>query len=373
MPASIFPVVLCGGSGTRLWPLSRQMFPKQFVPLIEGKSLLQLTLERVKSLSDIVMTVESDDHRFLVQDAAETAGVTVRHLLEPVGRNTAAAMAAAALAAPNAKTLLLFLPADHHIPDTELFVRTVQEGVTAAEAGFIVTFGITPTFPSSAYGYIEILGSNPKLKTLSVQRFIEKPDAARAQQLILQGHHFWNAGIFLVQAGTLITALEQHAPDILNAVRNALSKSTQDGAFTRLDREAFTGCRSESIDYAVLEQYDRVAMVPFQGAWSDVGSWNAVAELSPADADNNRILGQGRAWSSKDTFIHAPHRPVIALGTDSLFIIDTPDAVLVAHADHAETVKQIVGALTQEGLPQATHHRRVPRPWGVFDSVDSGE
>ena len=376
MPASIFPVVLCGGSGTRLWPLSRQMFPKQFVPLIDGKSLLQLTLERVKSLSEIVMTVESDDHRFLVQDAAETAGVSVRHLLEPVGRNTAAAMAAAALAAPHAKTLLLFLPADHHIPDAELFVRTVQEGVAAAEAGFIVTFGITPTFPSSAYGYIEVLevwGSDPKLKTLSVQRFIEKPDAARAQQLILQGHHFWNAGIFLVQAGTLIAALEQHAPDILNAVRNAMSKSTQDGAFTRLDREAFTACRSESIDYAVLEQYDRVAMVPFQGAWSDVGSWNAVAELFPTDADNNRILGQGRAWSSKDTFIHAPHRPVIALGTDSLFIIDTPDAVLVAHTDHAETVKQIVGALTQEGLPQATHHRRVPRPWGVFDSVDSGE
>ena len=376
MPASIFPVVLCGGSGTRLWPLSRQMFPKQFVPLIDGKSLLQLTLERVKSLSEIVMTVESDDHRFLVQDAAETAGVTVRHLLEPVGRNTAAAMAAAALAAPNAKTLLLFFPADHHIPDTALFMRTVQEGVTAAEAGFIVTFGVTPTFPSSAYGYIEVLdvlGSDPKPKTLTVQRFIEKPDAARAQQLILQGNHFWNAGIFLIQADTLIAALEQHAPDILNTVQEAMSKNTQDGAFTRLNREAFTRCRSESIDYAVLEKYSRVAMVPFHGAWSDVGSWNAVAELSPADADNNRILGQGRAWASKDTFIHAPHRPVIALGTDSLFIIDTPDAVLVAHANHTETVKQIVGTLTQEGLPQATHHRRVARPWGVFDSVDSGE
>ncbi len=368
----ILPVILCGGSGTRLWPLSRKSLPKQFVPIIGDKSLLQLTLERVRDLCDAPLAIASEEHRFLVQDAAEAAGVAVRQLLEPVGRNTAAAMAVAALAQPAREALLLFLPADHHIPDHAAFVATVRRGIAAAEAGYIVTFGITPTFPSTAYGYIES-GGAAEGAFHPVRRFVEKPDAALARQLLLQGHHFWNAGIFLTQAGTLLDALAQHAPDILEAARTALQHGTQDGSFTRLERESFARCRSQSIDYAVLEHHARVAMVPFDGAWSDVGSWNAVAGLSPADEAGNRISGQGHVHHCRDTYIHAPHRPVVALGTEHLLIVDTPDALLVAHPDHAESVRDVVAHLDQRGVAEATNHRRVPRPWGVFDSIDRGE
>ncbi len=375
----ILPVILCGGSGTRLWPLSRKSFPKQFVPLIGDKSLLQLTLERVRALSNTPLALSSEEHRFLVQDAAEAAGVTVHQLLEPVGRNTAAAMAVAALAQQDRAALLLFLPADHHIPDHAAFVGTVLRGVLPAQSGHIVTFGITPTFPSTAYGYIECgneRGQTSQVRSVPfypVIRFIEKPKAALAQQLLLQGGHYWNAGIFLTQAGTLIDALQRYAPDILDAARNALHRGATDGLFTRLERASFEGCRSQSIDYAVLEHHDKVAMVPFDGAWSDVGSWNAVAELVPADEAGNRVSGQGHVHLCQDTYIHAPHRPVVALGTNRLLIVDTPDALLVAHPDHAESVRDVVAQLEAREVAEATHHRRVPRPWGVFDSIDRGE
>ncbi len=372
----ILPVILCGGSGTRLWPLSRKSFPKQFVPLIGDKSLLQLTLERVRSLSNTFLAVSAEEHRFLVQDAADAAGVVVQQLLEPVGRNTAAAMAVAALSRTQREMLLLFLPADHHIPDHAAFLNTVTQGVAAAQAGFIVTFGVAPTFPSTAYGYIEggqtsLVRSDPHSRP--VRRFIEKPDAKLAQQLLLQGNCYWNAGVFLTQAGTLIDALQQHAPDILEAAHAAMQQSTTDGSFTRLDPDSFGRCRSQSIDYAVLEHHDRVAMIPFHGAWSDVGSWTAVAELVPPDPDGNRISGQGHVRQCSDTYIYAPHRPVVALGTHRLLIVDTPDALLVAHPDQAESVGQVVAQLIQEGVAEATTHRRVPRPWGVFDSIDRGE
>ena len=383
-PVAILPVILCGGSGTRLWPLSRKSFPKQFVPLIGDKSLLQLTLERVRALSATPLAIAAEDHRFLVQDAAEAAGVTVHQLLEPVGRNTAAAMAVAALAQPARSALLLFLPADHHIPDHAAFVDTVLRGVAAAQAGYIVTFGVTPTFPSTAYGYIACdreaathWGQTPPVGSVPnaypVVRFIEKPQAALAQQLLLQGGHYWNAGIFLTEAGTLIDALQQYAPDILASARHALQQGSTDGLFTRLERASFEGCRSQSIDYAVLEHHDKVAMVPFDGAWSDVGSWNAVAELVPADDAGNRISGQGHVHHCHDTYIHAPHRPVVALGTERLLIVDTPDALLVAHQDHEESVRAVVAQLEARDVAEATQHRRVPRPWGVFDSIDRGE
>ncbi len=372
-PDSIVSVVLCGGSGTRLWPLSRKALPKQFVPLVQGKSLLRLTLERAALLGPQSIIVASEDHRFLVQDCTAAAGVQGTILLEPVARNTAAAMASAALNV-SADALLLFLPADHHIPDAAAFVATIHSGVAAARAGSIVTFGVSPTFPSTAYGYIQqgdaLAGQGG---ARAVQRFVEKPNAQRAQELLLAGGYFWNAGIFLARAGTLLAALEAHAPDILAACRQAVQTQTVDGDFRRLGRDAFSACRAESIDYAVMEKAGNVAVVPFTAAWSDVGSWNAVAELSPPDAHGNRIHGQGHVLFAKDTFIHAPHRPVVALGTQDLLIIDTADAVLVAHADQAEQVKTVVAQLEAQGVAQALHHRRVARPWGVYDSVDAGE
>ena len=372
-PDNIIPVVMCGGSGTRLWPLSRKALPKQFVPLVHGKSLLQLTLERGAQLNSHQIIVAAEDHRFLVHECAAAAGVQSTILLEPVAPNTAAAMAVAALNAPP-DALLLFLPADHHIPDAQAFAATIRAGISAARAGSIVTFGVQPSFPSTAYGYIQqgatLTGQGA---AHAVQCFIEKPNAARAQELLLVGGHFWNAGIFLIQASTLLAALQTYAGDILASCRQAVSVQTADGNFRRLGADAFAACRSDSIDYAVMEKAPNVAVLPFAAAWSDVGSWNAVAELTTPDADGNRIHGQGHTVNATHTFIHAAHRPVVALGTHNLLIVDTVDAVLVADAAHAEQVKTVVALLEAAGVPQAQHHRHVARPWGTYDSVDSGE
>ena len=367
----IQPVILCGGSGTRLWPLSREALPKQFAPLIGGKSLLQATLERVGSLGP-VLCIANHEHRFFVQEALNLASVSGEQLLEPAGRNTAAAMACAALAAP-AEQLLLFLPADHYIPDSEAFLATIRAGMAAAQGGAIVTFGVTPSFPSSAYGYIQRGSALADGVAQSVKCFVEKPTVARAQQLLLSGDHLWNAGIFLCTAGTLKEALGLHAPDVLASCSQAMAGAVRDGSFIRPDRDAFLGCRSESIDYAVMEHFSKVAVVPFAGQWSDVGSWNAVADLTSADDAGNRIEGLALLLDATDTYVNAPSRPVVAIGTEHLLIVDTPDALLVVAKDQAERVKQAVEQLKAQGLPQATQHRRVARPWGWYDSVDRGE
>jgi mannose-1-phosphate guanylyltransferase/mannose-6-phosphate isomerase len=365
------PVILCGGSGTRLWPLSRKLFPKQFVPLIDGKSLLQLTLERVFLLSNSVICVASEDHRFLVSEAMQAANVPGTVLLEPMARNTAAAMAIAALAV-KPSDLLLFCPSDHYIPNAAAFAQVVQQGVAAAQEGAIVTFGISPTFPSTAYGYIR-QGSTRPDGAFNVEGFTEKPAQAKAESLLLSGSALWNAGIFLCAAQTLLSALGQHAPDILQACQLAMDTATQDGSFVRPQPQAFEACRSESIDYAVMEHHANVAMLPFAGPWSDVGSWNAVADLTPADAQGNRIHGKGFALHSSNTFVHAPHRPVVVLGTQDLLVIDTPDAVLIAASSHVEQVKLVVARLDADNISQSAQHRKVARPWGAYESVDVGE
>lgn len=386
MKTHILPVILCGGSGTRLWPLSRQSFPKQFVPLVGGRSLLTLTAQRVAPLGERLMVVASEAHRFLLAEALEGVNIPTLAILEPSARNTAAAMALAALqarrdAAPGTDPLLLFCPADHHIPDARAFAQTVQQGVAAAQGGAIVTFGVVPSFPSTAYGYIQRSASRPD-GALSVQRFIEKPNAAAAQQLLLQGDVLWNAGIFLCTASTLLAALKAHAPDILSSCEASLPpeaaaehvpQSGQALHWVRPLAQPFAACRSQSIDYAVMEHHQDIAVVPFAGAWSDVGSWNAVADLGEGDDAGNRVEGQGMAHGATNTFVHAPHRPVVALGTSDLLIIDTPDAVLVAHRDCAEQVKDVVARLDKQGLSQAVTHRKVARPWGWYDSIDLGE
>ena len=372
----IYPVILCGGSGTRLWPLSRKSFPKQFVPLVDNKSLLQLSLERVSQINGSgpkpeVICVASEDHRFLVAEAMQAAKVKGSIILEPVARNTAPAMALAALRlAP--QDLLLFCPSDHHIPDAQAFAAMVQQGSHAARQGAIVTFGVVPSFPSTAYGYIE-QGATGGDGSFGVARFIEKPNADDAQALILQGNVLWNAGIFLAQASTLLEAMQQHAGDILQSCKRAMQKATQDQEFVRPDAEAFFSCRADSIDYAVLERHKKVAVVPFAGAWSDVGSWNAVADLSRPDEQGNRIDGHGLVVQSQRTYIHAPHRVVVTLGTQDLIVIDTPDALLVAASSHVEQVRGVVAQLEARQSPEASMHRKVARPWGCYDSIDRGE
>ena len=374
-PHTVLPVILCGGSGTRLWPLSRKSFPKQFVPLIGDKSLLQLTLERMAELggaeSAEVLCVAAEAHRYLVVEAMEAAKVSGMVILEPMARNTAAAMALAVLKVQPGQWLL-FCPSDHHIPDAPAFAAMVEQGKLAAANGAIVSFGVKPSYPSTAYGYIEQGGVRPD-SAYKVARFIEKPSFDKAQNLILQGNVLWNTGIFLCRAATLLRALEQHAPDILAQCREAMAAATSDDLFIRPQAQAFAACRSESIDYAVMENHADMAVVPFAGAWSDVGSWNAVADLTLADANGNRVEGQGLAIEATHTYIHAAYRPVVALGTHDLLIIDTPDAVLVATSSHAENVKAVVAELEARRNPQAAMHRKVSRPWGFYDSIDAGE
>ncbi len=380
--AIIKPIILCGGSGTRLWPLSRESFPKQFVPLIQGKSLLELTLDRVRSLGSSIC-ITNEEYRFYVQDVIKKSSnlkdSPSQIFLEPSARNTAPAMACATfLSNVSQESLLLFLPSDHFIPDVDAFISTIQSGVGAAMEGYIVTFGVQPSFPSVAYGYIQQgeplnTGVDVTSNAYAVTSFIEKPVLNKAQEMLLSENYLWNAGIFLCKSSTLIEAMNKHADDILRACKKSMALAKIDGPFIRPAKDVFLACRSESIDYAVMEHFDKVAVVPFKGAWSDVGSWNALASLSPADNAGNRISGQGLSFESTNTYINAPHRPVVALGISNLVIVDTPDAVLVASVDKVEQVKDVVTTLKQSGLDQAVLHRRVVRPWGWYDPIDIGE
>jgi mannose-1-phosphate guanylyltransferase/mannose-6-phosphate isomerase len=375
----IYPIILCGGSGTRLWPLSRKDFPKQFIPLFGEKSLLQLTLERVAPLTDgsegCISCVSAEEHRFLLADVAAHAGLAVRQILEPQPKNTAAAMALAALTAP-ANAILLFCPADHHIPHTQSFLDMVIAAVPAAKAGRLVTFGVVPTHPSTAYGYMQ-KGVQAANGGFEVARFVEKPTVNKAMEFLIDGQYLWNAGIFLICAQTLLDALNAQAPDILEVCRQAMQNPQHDGLFIRPDALAFAGCRSQSIDYAVLEHAPNVSVFPFDGVWSDVGSWNAMADLTQQDKFGNRIGGEkqyAHHLNARNTYIHIDgHRPVVALGTQDLLIIDTPDALLVAHTSHAEAAKDVVAHLDALHIPQAVQHRRVTRPWGWYDTIDCGE
>lgn len=374
MTFTIQPVVLCGGSGTRLWPLSRKAFPKQFVPLIDGKSLLSLTLERVAALATKsvgAICVGSEDHRFMLREAMGDAKLGGTIILEPVARNTAAAMTMAALQAGSPDHLLLFCPSDHHIPDTAAFAAMVRSAVPCAQQGGIVTFGVMPTFPSTGYGYIE-QGTNRADGGHAVARFIEKPNAQRAQELLLTGKVLWNAGIFLCSAGTLLAAMQEHAADILESCRQAMAAAKADAEFLRPGTAALEACRSESIDFAVMEHHADLAVFPFAGQWSDVGSWNAVADMVTPDAQGNRIAGQGVAIQAKNNYVYAPTRCVVVVGVDDLVIVDTPDAVLVTRRGNAELVKLVVPELERRGTTQAATHRKVLRPWGSYDSVESG-
>jgi mannose-1-phosphate guanylyltransferase/mannose-6-phosphate isomerase len=375
----IHPVILCGGSGTRLWPVSRLSLPKQFAPLIGGRSLLYLTCKRASSIvagrrGQRLRIVGAEAHRYLIRDEAEAAGVDLHEIiLEPASRDTAAAMAVAALQA-SPEDLLLFMPADHLIPDDEAFGSLVRAGAPVAAGGDIVTFGVRPDAPSTAYGYIRL--GEPladDAEAFRAAELIEKPEACKAAEMVSAGTFLWNAGIFLTMAGTLLAELETHAADILADCREAVARCARDDVFTRLDPQAFAACRSESIDYAVMEKAARISVLPFLGHWSDLGNWNALARLTPPNTHGNRIDGTGWVFDGTNAYLRAPHRPVVALGVHDLLIVDTPDALLVAAASHAEQVKDVVSALEAAGVPQATEHRRDARPWGSFDVIDRGE
>lgn len=376
---NIIPVIMCGGSGTRLWPLSRAQFPKQFLPLVNDTSMLQDTLARLPSQHQAPVFICNEDHRFLVAEQVKQTNQTkATILLEPKGRNTAPAVALAALDAltDNDDALLLVLAADHVIKETEKFHQAVSVATVAAEQGKLVTFGIVPTHAETGYGYIQ-KGSKHKEQQGSdiyeVAKFVEKPNMETAQSYLESGEYLWNSGMFLFKASRYIEELEKFRPDILSACRASMVKVEKDLDFTRPDRESFLQCADESIDYAVMEKTEGAIVVPLDAGWSDVGSYSALWEVCQQDAQHNVIKGDVIAHDTNNSYIHSQNKLIATLGVDNLVVIDTPDAVLIANKDKVQNVKEIVNELKAQQRSESTIHREVYRPWGKYDSVDTGE
>ena len=376
---NIIPVIMCGGSGTRLWPLSRAQFPKQFLPLVNDTSMLQDTLARLPSQHQAPVFICNEDHRFLVAEQVKQTNQTkATILLEPKGRNTAPAVALAALDAltDNDDALLLVLAADHVIKETEKFHQAVSDATVAAEQGKLVTFGIVPTHAETGYGYIQ-KGSKHKEQQGSdiyeVAKFVEKPNMATAQSYLESGEYLWNSGMFLFKASRYIEELEKFRPDILSACRASMVKVEKDLDFTRPDSESFLQCADESIDYAVMEKTEDAIVVPLDAGWSDVGSYSALWEVCQQDAQHNVIKGDVIAHDTNNSYIHSQNKLIATLGVDNLVVIDTPDAVLIANKDKVQNVKEIVNELKAQQRSESTIHREVYRPWGKYDSVDTGE
>jgi len=374
----LHPVVLSGGSGTRLWPLSRQNQPKQFLALIGERSLFQETILRAARLdaAQPPVTVCSADHRFMVGEQLAAVGVTSGGiLLEPVARNTAPAIALAALhvAARDPEATLLVLPADHLIEDEAAFRTAVAAALRLAGDGWLVTFGIRPDYAETGYGYIlrgDALGDGG----FRVERFVEKPDLATAQEYVADGRYAWNSGMFLFRAASYLDELAQYAPQVLAAAHAAHARAKGDLDFVRVGEAEFAASPSDSIDYAVMEKTARAAVVPVSCGWSDIGSWSSLWSVAERDSDGNRHDGDVISIDTRGSLVRASDRRMIAtLGVDDLVIIDTADATLVARKDRVQDVKAIVDALKEAGRPEHLFHRKVYRPWGSYDSIGVGE
>ncbi|MGB0936903.1 MAG: mannose-1-phosphate guanylyltransferase/mannose-6-phosphate isomerase [Colwellia sp.] len=372
---SLSPVIMCGGSGTRLWPLSRAQFPKQFLPLVNDTSMLQDTLARVPSGQDSAVFICNEDHRFLVAEQVKQSHCKhPRILLEPEGRNTAPAVALAALnAVQNGEdALLLVLAADHVIKDEAKFHQAIEIATKAANQGKLVTFGIVPTHAETGYGYIK-QGNANEMGSAAVEQFVEKPNAETAEQYLASGEYLWNSGMFLFKASRYIEELKKFRPDILTACEAAMSDAKQDFDFVRPQSESFLACPSESIDYAVMEKTTEAVVVSLDAGWSDVGSYSALWEVCDQDEQQNVIKGDVIAHNTTNSYLHSQNKLIATLGVNNLVVIDTPDAVLIADKDQVQDVKNIVNELKDKQRSERTLHREVYRPWGKYDSVDNGE
>ncbi len=366
------PVLLSGGSGTRLWPLSREAYPKQFLPLVDDDTMVQATWRRVAPLASAApIVVANEEHRFLVAEQLRQIGApTPAILLEPVGRNTAPAIAAAALhaLASGSDSLLLVLPSDHVVRDAQGFRSAVQSASAAAENGALVTFGIVPDAPETGFGYIQAEAGEALRRVL---RFVEKPDAATAQSYLDAGGYYWNSGMFLFRASRYLEELGRFRPDIVQAVTAAYAAAQHDGDFIRLDKQAFSDSPSDSIDYAVMEKTDHAMVLPVDIGWNDVGSWSALWDVAERDADGNAHHGDVIAVDTRNSYAYA-QRLVALVGVDDIVVVETDDAILVARKDRVQEVKQVVAQLKDAQRSQAVLHREVHRPWGSYDSVDMG-
>ena len=370
----MIPVILSGGSGTRLWPLSREAYPKQFLALAGDDTMLQATWRRVEALASVApLIVANEEHRFMVAEQLRQVDCApAAILLEPIGRNTAPAIAVAALQAiaDGGDPLLLVLPSDHVISDMAAFQAAVRAAEPAARDGRLVTFGIVPTGPETGYGYIRAEAGEG---VRAVAEFVEKPDAETAGRYLASGEYFWNSGMFLFRAGAYLAELERQQPAMLAACRAALAAARRDQDFVRLDKDAFAACPSDSIDYAVMEKTAQAAVLPISVGWNDVGSWAALWDIAEQDGNGNAHHGDVIAQDCHNTLAWGDGRLVALLGLQDVVVVDTADALLVAHRDHVQDVKGIVGRLKTAGRPEPTWHRKVYRPWGSYDSIDLGE
>ncbi len=378
----LIPVILSGGAGTRLWPLSRELYPKQFLPLVGERTMIQETALRAASLPDIAapIVVCNEAHRFLVAEQLRELGIAPQAiLLEPVGRNTAPAVAIAALAALGVRArskdgggapVLLVLPADHVLTDVASLARAVATALPAAREGRLVTFGIVPTHAETGYGYIRQGAGQGAVR--AVAEFVEKPDARRAKAFLESGEYLWNSGMFLLPAQGYLDELGRLDPAMLKACRTAFESAANDLDFVRLDQAAFEACRSDSIDYAVMEKTSRAAVVPLSAGWSDVGSFAALHDALPADASGNVTRGDVFAEDAKNCLLYSTDRLIAAVGLDGHVVIETKDAVMVAPKSRVQDVKKLVDQLKKAGRSEPGLHREVFRPWGSYDSVDAG-
>ena len=380
----IQPVILAGGSGTRLWPLSRELYPKQLLPLVGDNTMLQETVNRLDGLSSELadpLVICNEEHRFLVAEQIRLLGKHCASIiLEPIGRNTAPALTLAALAAKEAGSdpVLFVMPADHVIQNTSAFHQAIQQAAQLADEGGLVTFGIVATGPETGYGYIKrgqaLSGSN----NYQVDSFVEKPDVKTAEGYIDSGDYYWNSGMFMMKASVWLEEITKHRAEILSACEKSWQGGAKDQDFYRVDKSAFEACPSDSIDYAVMEKATskesktRVAVVPLDADWSDVGAWSSLWEVSAQDKEGNVIKGDVYTHNTNDALLYAGHRFLATVGVKDLIVIETADAVMVAHKDHAQDVKAIVDRLKAENREERKLHRCVYRPWGSYEGIDKG-
>jgi mannose-1-phosphate guanylyltransferase/mannose-6-phosphate isomerase len=381
----LLPVILSGGSGTRLWPLSREQYPKQLLPLVGTDSLLQATVRRLDGLPEVAnpLLVCNEEHRFVVAEQVRLLGRASQIVLEPVGRNTAPALTLAALWAldQGIDPVMVVMPADHVIHDGNSFRTAVVRAAVLAEAGHAVTFGIAPDSPETGYGYIqqgEPVTGQPGAFALA--SFVEKPDRDTARAYLASGGYLWNSGIFVMQASVWKSAVGVCRPDILAACQKALAGAQTDGDFVRVAKDEFTACPSDSIDYAVMERITagvaglpRAAVIPLSAGWSDVGAWDSLWHVLPKDAAGNAFRGDVMLHETTNTLAFSGSRLVACVGVRDLVVVETPDAVLVAHKDKTQDVRKIAERLKRESRSEAQSHRKVQRPWGSYDGVDAGE
>ena len=382
----IQPVVLSGGSGTRLWPLSREKYPKQLLPLIGEDSLLQATIRRVDGIDGAELcsplVVCNEEYRFVIAEQLRLMGKEGLVLLEPFGRNTAPALTLAALAVVadgGSDPVLLVMPSDHVITDTAAFRDAVVRGAMLAEDGAVVTFGITPDYPETGYGYIQAGLPVAEGGALTITRFVEKPDKKTAQSYLDAGDYLWNSGLFMMRASVWLSAIGLCRPDVLQACRDALQHGAQDGVFLRIGKEAFAHCPSDSIDFAVMEklasgstELPAGVVIPLSAGWSDVGAWDALWKVLEKDAEGNVTRGDAVLQDCRNTLALSTGRLLACVGVDDLVVVETPDALLVLHKDKTQEVKHIVEWLKQNERSEREFHRKVFRPWGSYDCVDRG-